>query len=102
MRNGSRAMKKLLFLGVGSALMFTMGGVGPAQADNGPHSINGGIEGSVNQISDLGAQECANCHRAHTAKASNLLKLAQPALCLNCHDGTIATTDVETGTLLCT
>ena len=30
-------MKRLLFLGIGSALVFTMGGVGPAQADNGPH-----------------------------------------------------------------
>ena len=42
MVKGGRAMKKLLLLGVGSALMFTMGGVGPAQADNGPHISTAG------------------------------------------------------------
>ena len=98
MRTGSRPMKKLLFLGVGSALMFTMGGIGSAQADNGPHSITSGVTGQVNLVSNLGAQQCANCHRAHTAQASNLLKQAQPALCLNCHDGTGSSLDVETGT----
>ena len=44
MQKGSRAMKKLLFLGIGSALMFTIGGVGPAQADNGPHVSTAGLQ----------------------------------------------------------
>lgn len=105
MRNGSRAMKRLLFLGVGSALMFTMGGIGSAQADNGPHSITtgtvniaGGIIATNVADAQVGAQQCASCHRAHTAQASDLLKQAQPALCLNCHDGTGSSLDVENGT----
>jgi predicted CXXCH cytochrome family protein len=90
-------MKRLLLLGVGSALMFTMGGVGPAQADNGPHistAVGAGLTATMGQA---GGDRCASCHRAHTAKAEYLLKTAQPALCFSCHDGTGATTDVVDG-----
>ena len=79
-------MKKFLFLGIGSALMFTMGGVGPAQADNGPHSIPiQGLGATGVVIANVGANQCAKCHRAHTAQAEYLLKQAQPALCYTCH-----------------
>src|ERR1035438_5026453 len=102
MRQGSRPMKKVLFLGVGSVLMFTMGGVGSAQADAGPHSITTAVAGQLQvQISAnvaYGAQQCAGCHRAHTAKTDQLLKMAQPALCYTCHDGTVSSLNVETGT----
>ena len=93
-------MKKLLLLGIGSALAFTMGGVGPAQADNGPHSIpiqTASTTGIV--IANVGASQCASCHRAHTAQAVNLLKQAQPGLCYTCHGSSApgSTTDVVNG-----
>ena len=91
-------MKRLLLLGVGSALMFTMGGVGPAQADNGPHvstAVGAGLTATMGQA---GGGRCASCHRAHTADAEYLLKQAQPALCFSCHaDGLGASTDVVNG-----
>jgi predicted CXXCH cytochrome family protein len=91
-------MKKLLFLGVGSALIFTMGGIGSAQADNGPHSIVNGQYGTATLVSAEGADQCANCHRAHTAKGASQLLQAQPALCLDCHDGLGSTLNVVDGT----
>ena len=97
MREGGRAMKRLLFLGLGSALRFTMGGVGPAQADNGPHRSSAVAESQTNAPITTAAGRCASCHRAHTAKAEKLLKQAQPALCYSCHDGTLAQTDVIDG-----
>ena len=98
MRTGSRAMKKLIFLGLGSALIFTMGGVGPAQADNGPHRSTAKLAGS-GAAPIAGATRCASCHRAHTAKAEYLLKDAQPGLCYTCHGSTApgSTTDVVNG-----
>jgi predicted CXXCH cytochrome family protein len=90
-------MKKFLFLGVGSVLMFTMGGIGSAQADAGPHSIVLGPNGATTAVSAEGADQCANCHRAHTAQGLNMLKQAQPALCLNCHNGTGAKDNVVDG-----
>jgi len=90
-------MKRLLFLGVGSALLFTMGGMGSAQADNGPHSIVMGRNGATTAVSTEGAGQCANCHRAHTAKTSTLTLQAQPALCLNCHAGLGSQLDVVDG-----
>jgi predicted CXXCH cytochrome family protein len=64
---------------------------GPALADGGPHVLanNNGISGL--------AGDCAACHRAHTAQASDLLRSALPGLCLECHDGTAATTNVVDG-----
>jgi predicted CXXCH cytochrome family protein len=40
--------------------------------------------------------QCAACHRGHTAQSANLLPQAGPQsnLCLTCHDGTGATTNV--------
>jgi len=95
-------MKRFLFLGIGSALIFTMGGVGTAQADNinSPHVSTQGVASSTYSIASAGATRCASCHRAHTAKASMLLKAAQPDLCYSCH-GTAASgsnTDVQNGT----
>jgi len=91
-------MKRLLLLGVGSALMFTMGGVGPAQADNGPHRSTAALAGSTGNLLSTPGTRCAGCHRAHTAKAEYLLKEAQPALCYTCHAaGMGAVTDVANG-----
>ena len=91
-------MKKFLFLGLGSALLFTMGGVGPAAADNGPHVSTAGAENTTFSVAGAGATRCASCHRAHTAQASDLLKAAQPALCFSCHAaGLGADTDVVNG-----
>jgi predicted CXXCH cytochrome family protein len=90
-------MKRLLFLGVGSALVFTMGGVGPAMADNGPHMSSASAGSATVTISQAGAGKCASCHRAHTAKAGFLLLQAQPALCYTCHDGSSASTAIATG-----
>jgi predicted CXXCH cytochrome family protein len=96
MRSGSRAMKKLLFIGIGSALIVTMGGVGSAQADNGPHRSSALAAGTSGAITTA-AGRCASCHRAHTAQAEYLLKQAQPQLCYSCHDGTTASTNVADG-----
>jgi len=82
MRNGSRAVKKLLLLGVGSALMFTMGGVGPAQADNGPH-ISTAFVGAGTQT--VATDSCATCHRAHTGKGALNLVQDETTLCTSCH-----------------
>jgi predicted CXXCH cytochrome family protein len=100
-------MKRLIFLGLGTALMVTMAGVGSAQADSivPPHNIfkgnvaADGVANYVNPVAGLGATSCAGCHRAHTAKGTGFLtKDPQPLLCLNCHDGTISHLDVKTGT----
>jgi predicted CXXCH cytochrome family protein len=98
MRKVSSPMKRLLFIGLGSAMVFAMGGVGSASANNGPHSIPMATAGQTGVIvANMGAQQCANCHRAHTAKTDTLTMQAQPAICLNCHDGMGATTDVVDG-----
>ena len=97
MRKEGRAMKKFLFLGIGSALMFTMGGVGPAAADAGPHGSTQVAAGDTTLVSIAGGGRCASCHRAHTAKAEYLLKDSQPALCYTCHGGSAASLDVIDG-----
>jgi len=92
-------MKKLFLLGIGSALMFTMGGVGPAQADTSgtTHKSTAVGAGQRALLSDAGGGRCASCHRAHTAKAEYLLKDAQPALCYTCHGGPGSGIDVVDG-----
>lgn len=91
-------MKKLLLLGIGSALAFTMGGVGPAAADAGPHISTAVTAAGDYQLTAVGAGRCSGCHRTHTAKAADLLKAAQPALCYTCHAaGLGAATDVQNG-----
>jgi predicted CXXCH cytochrome family protein len=93
-------MKKFLFIGVGSALIFTMGGVSTASADNGPHVSTAATVAGDYQLTAVGAGRCAGCHRTHTAKAELLLKVAQPQLCYNCHGAGApgSTTDVVDGT----
>lgn len=62
---------------------------GSASADNGPH-----MQGTGSLVAD----GCAGCHRAHTAKAGNLLKTTVAQLCTTCHQGgTGAQTDVMGG-----
>ncbi len=91
-------MKRLLLLGVGSALMFTMGGVGPAQADtSGSTHKSSAALASETQLVSVGGGRCASCHRAHTAKAEKLLKEAQPALCYSCHADLGSNLDVVDG-----
>lgn len=72
-------------------LALVAAGTAPVLADGGPHvyTNNNGSAGL--------AGDCAACHRAHTATATDLLKSAQPGLCLACHDGTAATTNVVGG-----
>ena len=72
----------------GSALLAASG---VALADGGPHQMAQN-NGTLSLTGD-----CAACHRAHTAQAANLLKATMPGLCLDCHDGTGATTDVVDG-----
>ena len=94
-------MKKFLFLGIGTALMFTMGGVGPAQADNGKHISTAQGAGVTGGLVNNAGGRCAGCHRAHTAKAEYLLKVAQPQLCYSCHaDGGGASTNVVSGVIM--
>ncbi len=64
----------------------------PVFADGGPH-----IMATNNGSTGLTADSCAGCHRAHTATAEGLLKTELPELCLDCHNGTKATTDVLDG-----
>jgi predicted CXXCH cytochrome family protein len=61
----------------------------PSMADNGPHVMGAGPV----------ADNCAACHRVHTAEAEPLLRQAQTALCYTCHgaSGAGASTDVEDG-----
>ena len=81
-------MKKLLIaLVLGLLLVAALATV--ASADNGPH-------GSFTPTTDA----CASCHRAHTAQfgSNALLKSADvEALCLSCHSGIGAGTNVEDG-----
>jgi len=59
----------------------------PVSANNGPH---GGYT--------LTTAACAGCHRAHTAAGTDLLKETNVyALCISCHNGDFATTDVQHG-----
>ena len=80
-------MKKLMLAFVLSCAM-VLGIVVAVSADNGPH-------GSFTASTDA----CASCHRAHSAQvgSNSLLKSDPEALCLSCHDGTGAHTDVVDG-----
>ena len=83
-------MKKLMLIAVLTCAL-VLGIVATVSADNGPH-------GSFTATTDA----CANCHRAHSAAyGSNGLLINNPeALCLSCHDGTGASTNVEGGVYL--
>lgn len=84
-------MRKLALLGAIGVLWLFVAAL-PVFADGGPHqmAVNNGTAG-------LSADSCAGCHRAHTATAADLLKQAQPFLCLSCHNGSAASTDVLNG-----
>lgn len=85
-------VRRLAFLGVGSAVILGLGvmSAAPAFADNGPHYTTAG---------NTTVDRCAGCHRAHTAQDAYLLKTAQTNLCETCHNGSGATTDVVDGKL---
>ena len=73
----------------GLAMLFAAGpwGAGPAAADNGPHVLD----------RPATTDACAGCHRAHTAQGAYLLKADELSLCLTCHDGSQALTNVVDG-----
>lgn len=80
-------MKKLLFaLALGALLVLALATT--ATADNGPH---GGFTATTDA--------CAGCHRAHSAKdpAGFLLIAPVEEICLACHDGQGAYTNVVDG-----
>ncbi|MCL5961746.1 MAG: hypothetical protein M1358_20940 [Chloroflexi bacterium] len=84
-------MKRLLFVS-SVAMLLSLGLVGVALADNGPH-------GGYTDLTD----KCAGCHRAHTALGASLLAGAasetdKSAFCYTCHGGGLgAYTDVQNG-----
>lgn len=84
-------MRKLALLGATAVLWLFVAAI-PAFADGGPH-----VMATNNGTAGISADSCAGCHRAHTATAASLLNTEQPELCLNCHDGSKATTDVIDG-----
>ena len=54
------------------------------------------VWGDIHGPYSLTADQCGVCHRAHTAKAPNLLvKGSQSTLCLSCHNGTAADANVQ-------
>src|SRR5512139_3530393 len=80
-------MKKLMFaLALGALLVLAL--VTTATADNGPH---GGFTATTDA--------CAGCHRVHSAQygGNALLKTDPESLCMGCHDGSGAATNVEDG-----
>ena len=84
-------MRKVALLCAIGALWLFVAAI-PTLADGGPH-----VMATNNGTNGLTADSCAGCHRAHTATAANLLNSDQPDICLNCHDGSKATTDVIDG-----
>jgi predicted CXXCH cytochrome family protein len=80
-------MKKLL-LAVVLGLLLVAAFTTLALADNGPH---GGFTATTDA--------CASCHRAHSAQygSNALLIMAPDLLCLSCHDGSGAGTNVVDG-----
>ncbi len=63
--------------------------LGTAQANGGPH---GGYTSTTDS--------CAGCHRSHSAVTGMLLTSSEPGLCISCHDGSGAVTNVVDGTSL--
>jgi predicted CXXCH cytochrome family protein len=87
-------VRRLALLLAGGAIWLFLAAI-PALADGGPHvaSINNGSGG-------INADNCAGCHRAHTAQGPYLINQAdEEAMCLSCHGaaGTGSTVDVMTG-----
>ncbi len=91
-------MRRALFLGLGSALLLlSMGGVGAARADNGPHVSN--VPGVSVFDQATGTDRCVHCHRIYTARGASQLTTRQDGLCLTCHGPSAAgaSTDVIDG-----
>jgi predicted CXXCH cytochrome family protein len=88
-------VKRLALLAAAGVLWLFVAAL-PTFADGGPHvmAVNDGTGTGGNPAL---SGDCASCHRAHTAKAADLLTAAVPGLCTNCHNGTKATTDVIDG-----
>ena len=87
-------MRRLALLVAGGAVWLFLAAI-PALADGGPH-----VAPANSGVSTLTADNCAGCHRAHTAQGA--LLLAEPdeeALCLSCHGaaGAGSAVDVENG-----
>ena len=74
-------MRRLLFLGLGGALLLTSG-AGPAQADNGPHILN---QAGAGFDPIAGSARCANCHREHSTRLKSPLGAGRDDVCLTCH-----------------
>lgn len=90
-------VRRHLFLGLGSALFMFIGGVGAAQADNGPHVSRAAGVGFVGQTA--GTDRCPSCHRNFAAAGSSQLTTRQGGLCFTCHGPSAggASTDVIDG-----
>jgi predicted CXXCH cytochrome family protein len=87
-------VRRLALLVAGGAVWLFLAAI-PALADGGPH-----VAPANSGVSTLTADNCAGCHRAHTAQGAMLL--AEPdeeALCLSCHGaaGAGSAVDVENG-----
>lgn len=79
-------VRRLLVLVLIGVSLCVAAPVRAVRADNGPHAVQGPT-----------TDACAGCHRAHTAQAPYLLATDLPGLCLTCHDGSAATTNVIDG-----
>lgn len=82
-------MPKKMFVVLVLSLILAAGFSTIVLADNGPH---GGFSGATDA--------CAGCHRAHSANSSDgflLISGSAYALCISCHDGSGAATDVVNG-----
>jgi predicted CXXCH cytochrome family protein len=83
----------VLALAIGVAtLLAAPGGVNAGGGPHGGYGATGGIDGGL-------PDQCAGCHRAHTAlSVSKLLVSADPlTFCATCHDGTGSKLDVMDG-----
>jgi predicted CXXCH cytochrome family protein len=99
MSTEKRVLGGTLALVAGAAVALFFGGA-PAYADNGPHQSKAATVAGTVTLDQMGADRCASCHRAHTAKSAYLLAASsQENLCFTCHGdgGTGATTDVQSG-----
>jgi predicted CXXCH cytochrome family protein len=89
-------MARHLILGLGSVLLITVGGAGPASADNGPHAT-AAVGIAFSQL--VGPDGCRSCHRANTIRTPFAQNTGQSGVCLTCHGPSAggATTDVVDG-----
>jgi predicted CXXCH cytochrome family protein len=81
-------MRRVL-LALAVAAVGMLGAFSVASADNGPH---GGFTATTDN--------CAGCHRTHTAQGAYNLIVDQSSLCFSCHDGTGSKLDALDGAQL--